>query len=288
MHVVDLLSTNVLYFAVTAALFGLFIGSFLNVVIYRLPIMLERDWKRECCELLEQEVAEDPSLTKFNLVVPRSRCPACKVLIGCLENIPVVSYLLQKGKCKNCSASISIQYPLVELFTAILTGLIAYKFGYGWHAFMAILLAWSLIALAVIDFNTTLLPDNITLPFLWLGILVNYFDLFCSLHDSVLGAVIGYLSLWLVFHLFKLITGKEGMGYGDFKLLALLGAWLGWQYILPIILISSVVGSVIGITLIVTKLLPRDKPTPFGPYLALGGMICLLLGPQVQSILGVF
>lgn len=288
MHVVDLLSTSVLFFAVAAALFGLFIGSFLNVVIYRLPIMLERDWKKECCELLEQEVAEDPSLSKFNLVVPRSRCPACKALIGCFENIPVISYLWQKGKCKNCSASISIQYPLVELFTAILTGLVAYKFGYGWHAFMAILLTWSLIALAVIDFNTTLLPDNITLPFLWLGILVNYFGLFCSLQDSVLGVVIGYLCLWLVFHLFKLITGKEGMGYGDFKLLALLGAWLGWQYILPIILISSVVGSVIGIALIVTKLLPRDKPTPFGPYLALGGIICLLLGSQVQSFLGVF
>lgn len=288
MHVVDLLSTSVFFFAVTAALLGLFIGSFLNVVIYRLPIMLERDWKKECSELLEQGVAEDPSYTKFNLVVPRSRCPACKTLIRSFENIPVISYLWQKGKCKNCSASISIQYPLVELLTAILTGLVAYKFGYGWHAFTAILLAWSLIALAIIDFNTTLLPDNITLPFLWLGILVNYFGLFCSLQDSVLGAVIGYLSLWLVFHLFKLITGKEGMGYGDFKLLALLGAWLGWQYILPIILISSVVGSVIGITLIVTKLLPRDKPTPFGPYLALGGIICLLLGPQVQSILGVF
>ena len=288
MHVVDLLSTNVLFFAATAALLGLFIGSFLNVVIYRLPIMLERGWKRECCELLEQEAVEDPSVTKFNLVMPRSRCPACKTMIRAAENIPVASYLWQKGKCKHCNASISIQYPLVELFTAILTGLIAYKFGYGWQALSAILLTWSLIALAVIDFNTTLLPDNITLPFLWLGILVNYFGLFCSLQDSVLGAVIGYLCLWLVFHLFKLITGKEGMGYGDFKLLALLGAWLGWQYILPIILISSVVGSVIGITLIVTKLLPRDKPTPFGPYLALGGIICLLLGPQVQSILGVF
>ena len=288
MHLVELLSSNLLFFAVTAALFGLFIGSFLNVVIYRLPIMLERSWKKECCELLEQAPQEDSLPSKFNLIVPRSRCPQCDTIISAVENIPVLSYLLQKGKCKHCHASISPQYPLVELATAILTGLVAYKYGFEWQALGAILLTWGLISLAVIDFNTTLLPDNITLPFLWLGILVNYFGLFCSLHDSILGAVIGYLSLWLVFHIFKLITGKEGMGYGDFKLLALLGAWLGWQYILPIILISSIVGSVIGITLIISKLLPRDKPTPFGPYLALGGIICLLLGPQVKSILGIF
>ena len=288
MHLVELLSSNLLFFAVTAALFGLFIGSFLNVVIYRLPIMLERSWKKECCELLEQAPQEDSLPSKFNLIVPRSRCPQCDTIISAVENIPVLSYLLQKGKCKHCHASISPQYPLVELATAILTGLVAYKYGFEWQALGAILLTWGLISLAVIDFNTTLLPDNITLPFLWLGILVNYFGLFCSLQDSILGAVIGYLSLWLVFHIFKLITGKEGMGYGDFKLLALLGAWLGWQYILPIILISSIVGSVIGITLIISKLLPRDKPTPFGPYLALGGIICLLLGPQVKSILGIF
>lgn len=288
MHLIELLSSNLLFFAGTAALFGLFIGSFLNVVIYRLPIMLERGWKQECCELLEHEAEEDRLPQRFNLFVPRSTCPACGTMIGVAENIPVVSYLLQKGKCKHCQASISVQYPLVELFTAILTGLVAYKYGFGWQALGAILLTWSLIALAVIDFNTTLLPDNITLPFLWLGIFANYFELFCSLQDSVLGAIIGYLSLWLVFHIFKLITGKEGMGYGDFKLLALLGAWLGWQYILPVILISSVVGSIIGIFLIVTKLLPRDKPTPFGPYLALGGIICLLLGPQVKSFLGIF
>lgn len=288
MHLIELLSSNLLFFAGTALLFGLFIGSFLNVVIYRLPIMLERSWKQECYELLDQAPKDNDLPHSFNLFVPRSRCPACNTMIGVAENIPVVSYLLQKGKCKHCHASISLQYPLVELFTAIITGLVAYKYGFGWQAFGAIFLTWSLVALAVIDFNTTLLPDNITLPFLWLGIFANYFGLFCSLQDSVLGAIIGYLSLWLVFHIFKLITGKEGMGYGDFKLLALLGAWLGWQYILPIILISSVVGSIIGIFLIVTKLLPRDKPTPFGPYLALGGIICLLLGPQVKSILGIF
>lgn len=288
MHVVDLLSTNLLFFAATAALLGLFIGSFLNVVIYRLPIMLEREWKQQCCELLEQEPTEEAAPARFNLFVPRSRCPSCKTMIRSFENIPVLSFLLKKGKCQHCDASISLQYPLVELFTAILTGLVAYKYGFGLQAFAAILLTWSLIALAVIDFNTTLLPDNITLPFLWFGILVNYFGIFCSLQDSVMGAIVGYMSLWLVFHIFKLITGKDGMGFGDFKLLALLGAWLGWQYILPIILISSVVGSIIGIFLIVTKLLPRDKPTPFGPYLALGGIICLLLGSQVKSFLGIF
>ena len=288
MHVVDLLSTNLVFFVASAAILGLFIGSFLNVVIYRLPIMLERDWKNECNQLLDLETSKTSPSEKFNLVVPRSRCPSCKTTIRSFENIPLLSYLFQKGKCRHCQATISTQYPLVELFTAILTGVTAYKFGFGWQALAALLLVWSLIALAVIDFNTTLLPDNITLPFIWLGILVNYLGLFCSLQDSVVGAMCGYLLLWLVFHLFKLITGKEGMGYGDFKLLALLGAWLGWQYLLPIILISSVVGSVIGITLIVTKLLPRDKPTPFGPYLALGGIICLLFGTQVKSILGSF
>ena len=288
MHVVELLSTNLVFFVASATILGLFIGSFLNVVIYRLPIMLEQDWKNECSLLLELEISKSSLPEKFNLIVPRSRCPSCKATIRSFENIPVLSYLLQKGKCKHCQATISTQYPLVELFTAILTGFTAYKFGFEWQTLAALLLVWSLIALAVIDFNTTLLPDNITLPFLWLGILINFFGLFCTLQDSVVGAMCGYLFLWLVFHLFKLITGKEGMGYGDFKLLALLGAWLGWQYLLPIILISSVVGSVIGIALIVTKLLPRDKPTPFGPYLALGGIICLLFGPQVRSVLGSF
>ncbi len=288
MHVIDLLSANPVLFIGTSVLLGLFIGSFLNVVIYRLPIMLERGWKEECNQLLELETAKDQPNKKFNLIMPRSRCPSCEALIRSHENIPVISYVLQRGKCRHCNAKISSQYPLVELFTAILTGAVAYKIGFSWQTLAAMMLIWALISLAVIDFKTTLLPDNITLPFLWLGILVNYFDLFCSLEDSVLGAMIGYLSLWLIFHGFKLITGKEGMGYGDFKLLALLGAWLGWQFLLPIILISSIVGSVIGITLIITKLLPRDMPSPFGPYLALGGMICLLWGQEVHSLLGMF
>ena len=248
--------------------------------------MLERGWKTECQQLLDIESGDSES--KFNLITPRSQCPSCRHQISSLENIPLISYLIQKGKCRHCGISISIQYPLVELFTGILSGYIAFKFGFEWQTLMALLLAWGLIALAIIDFKTTLLPDNITLPLLWLGIIANYFNLFCSIEDSVLGAVFGYLSLWLVFHVFKLITGKEGMGYGDFKLLALLGAWLGWQYLIAIILISSVVGSIIGVTLIVTKALGRDTPTPFGPYLVLGGIICLLWGNEVKSILGTF
>ena len=283
MQAINLLSTNPVFFIGCSFSLGLLIGSFLNVVIARLPAMLERGWKSECQQLLE---LDNPPTIKFNLVTPRSQCPSCKHIISSLENIPVFSYLIQKGKCRHCGISISAQYPLIEIFTAILTGFIAFKFGFGWQALLAMILGWSLVTLAMIDFKTTLLPDNITLPILWLGIIANYFNLFCSLENSVLGAIFGYLSLWLVFQTFKLITGKEGMGYGDFKLLALLGAWLGWQYLIAIILISSVVGSIIGITLIVTKVLGRDVPTPFGPYLALGGIICLLWGPEVKFILG--
>ena len=285
MHIFELLSTNLVLLTCVCALLGLLIGSFLNVVIARVPVMLERGWKTECQELLELQSDEHPPQTTFNLITPRSQCPSCHHTISSLENIPVLSYLIQRGKCKHCATPISIQYPLVELFTAALTGFIAYKFGFGWQTLTAIFLGWGLIVLSVIDFKTTLLPDNITLPLLWLGIVANYFHVFCSLEDSVLGAVFGYLSLWSVFHVFKLITGKDGMGYGDFKLLALLGAWLGWQYLLAMILISSVLGSIIGITLIVTKVLGKDIPTPFGPYLALAGIICLLWGPEVTSLI---
>ncbi len=248
--------------------------------------MLERGWKTECQLLLD--IDSEETSTRFNLITPRSRCPSCLHQISSLENIPVVSYFLQKGRCRHCASPISIQYPLVEILTGILTALIAYQFGFGWQMLMAMGLCWGLIALAVIDFRTTLLPDNITLPLLWLGIIANYFNLFCTLEESILGAIFGYLSLWLVFQTFKVITGKEGMGYGDFKLLALLGAWLGWQYLIAIILIASVVGSIIGIFLIVTKVLGRDVPTPFGPYLALGGIICLLWGNEVRSLLSIF
>lgn len=286
MQIISLLDSNLPFLTSCAFVFGLLIGSFLNVVISRLPIMLEQGWKSECRELLDISVDEDHKKS-FNLFTPRSHCPACKHQISSLENIPLISYLVQKGRCRHCGTSIS-KYPLVELFTGLLTAYIAIEFGFEWKTFMAMLLAWSLITLAMIDFKTTLLPDNITLPLLWLGIIANYFNLFCSLEDSILGAIFGYMSLWFVFKVFKLITGKEGMGYGDFKLLALLGAWLGWQYLVAIILISSVVGSIIGITLIATKVLGRDVPTPFGPYLALGGIICLLWGDSVKSLLGTF
>ena len=287
MQIFDLLSTDAVFLVVCSFIFGLLIGSFLNVVIYRLPIMLERGWKSECLALLDKPAGHD-SDQPFNLISPRSQCPACKHTISSFENIPVVSYLLQKGKCRHCGASICIQYPLIELFTAALTGYIAYRVGYGWQALAACFFAWGLLALAAIDFRTTLLPDNITLPLLWLGLIVNYFDVFCSLEDSLLGAVFGYLSLWAIFHIFKIITGKQGMGYGDFKLLALLGAWLGWQYLIAIILISSVLGSIIGISLMLTKALNRQTPMPFGPWLALAGIVCLLWGPQVTSIFSHF
>ncbi|MDW3096323.1 MAG: prepilin peptidase [Gammaproteobacteria bacterium] len=286
MQLLHLLNTNLVFFISCSVVLGLLIGSFLNVVITRLPVILERGWKSECQQLLAIDNSAADELQKFNLITPRSQCPSCKHIISSLENIPLLSYLFQKGKCRHCGTSISAQYPLIELFTALFTGLIAFKFGFNWQALFAMVLGWSLITLAMIDFRTTLLPDNITLPILWLGIIANYFNLFCSLEESVLGAIFGYLSLWLVFQVFKLITGKEGMGYGDFKLLALLGAWLGWHYLIAIILISSVVGSIIGISLIVTKILGRDVPTPFGPYLALGGIICLIWGPEVKSLFG--
>ena len=283
MAIFESLVVNPTLFVAYAIVIGLLIGSFLNVVIYRIPIMLEREWQGDCRELLEIDNPENQE--KFNLIIPRSRCPSCNELIRALENIPVVSYLLQGGKCKHCRTPISIQYPLIEIFTGIITGIAAYKFGVSWQMAASAVLLWALIALAAIDFKTTLLPDNITLPILWLGIIVNYFEVFCSLEESILGAIFGYLSLWVVFKTFKLITGKDGMGYGDFKLLALLGAWLGSAYLLPIILISSVVGSVLGILFIATKIIKREAVIPFGPYLALGGLICLLWGPEVAKLL---
>lgn len=287
MEIIDFLAANPAFFISSATVIGLLIGSFLNVVIYRLPIMLEREWQTDCRALLEIENSSLPT-DQFNLIKPRSRCPDCNSLIGAMENIPLISYLLQGGKCKNCQSAISIQYPFIEIFTAIITGFCAYQFGVTWQMAAGVVLLWALICLAAIDFKTTLLPDNITLPFLWLGIIANYFEVFCTLEESVLGAIFGYLSLWIVFTTFKFITGKDGMGYGDFKLLALLGAWLGSTYLLPIILISSVVGSVLGILLISSKIIARQTAIPFGPYLALGGMICLLWGTEVTRLLPTF
>ena len=262
---------------------GAFIGSFLNVVIHRIPVMLERQWKNECQELLGPET-DAPALPKYNLSVPRSHCPACNHQVKAIENIPVISYLFLKGKCSNCGAKISAQYPFVELLTAIFTLIIVWKFGFSVQTLGGIIFTWFLIALSGIDIKTQLLPDNLTFPFLWLGIIFNLFSTYTDLNSSVLGAIFGYLALWSVFHLFKLITGKEGMGYGDFKLLAALGAWLGWQVLPLIILLSSAVGAIIGIFMIVSKLQERSQPIPFGPYLAVAGWIAMLYGNQLIAL----
>lgn len=260
---------------------GLSVGSFLNVVIYRLPIMMQREWKQECLEFLEHPAQEESE--KFNLAVPRSRCGQCGHQITALENIPLLSYLYLKGKCSNCKTSISTQYPLVELFTGIISLLVAWHFGVGIQTIAALLFSWCLIAASGIDIGHKLLPDNITLPLLWLGILLSFFDVFVDLESSVIGAMAGYMSLWSVFIIFKLITGKEGMGYGDFKLLAVLGAWAGWKMIFVIILTSSVVGAVVGITMILLKFNQRETQIPFGPYLAGAGWIALLWGSQLSQ-----
>lgn len=267
-----------------AIILGLLVGSFLNVVIHRLPIMLQRSWKSDCCELLEIENSDNSNNSKpYNLVVPASTCPNCGHKIRAWENIPVISYLFLKGKCAGCKNSISIRYPIVEAVTGLLSGLMIYQFGATAEGGLLLILLWSLIALTMIDIDTQLLPDNITLPLLWLGILVNSFGLFTSLEESVYGAAAGYLSLWGVFWLFKLLTKKEGMGYGDFKLLAVFGAWLGWQALPLIILLSSFVGAVIGIAGIM--ILGRDKnvPIPFGPYLAIAGLIALFWGDAITQ-----
>jgi leader peptidase (prepilin peptidase)/N-methyltransferase len=273
-------------FVTLSCLIGLLVGSFLNVVIHRLPKMMEREWKAQCAELSGSEpVLEAP----YNLLSPGSACPHCHHKIGALENIPVVSYLLLRGKCKNCHAPISIRYPVVETITALLSTFAAWHFGFGLAGLAAILFIWALIALTCIDLDTQLLPDNITLPLLWLGLLFNLLNAFTSLSNAVVGAVCGYLILWSVYWMFKLVTGKEGMGYGDFKFLAAIGAWLGWQMLPLVILLSSVVGAVVGITLIVAVKRGKDIPIPFGPYLAGGGLIALFWGTQLtQSYLQLF
>ena len=286
MNYVQLLANNTLLLILYTGVLGLLVGSFLNVVIVRLPVMLERQWKHDCQALLNKQPSK-PDAAPFNLLTPRSHCPQCKHVIGILENIPVISYLVLRGKCSNCASPIPIQYPLVEFSSALISILVVISYGVSLQSLMALVLIWSLIALAVIDLKTSLLPDSITLPLVWLGLLANNFGLFCSLQDSLMGAVFGYLSLWLVYQIFKLLTGKEGMGYGDFKLLALLGAWLGWQFLIPIVLLSSVSGSVIGVSLIWFKKLPRDTAIPFGPYLVSGGLICLLWSNHVKSLFNI-
>jgi len=280
MSFIELLQTAPAFFIGMSLIFGLMVGSFINVVIHRLPKMMEIGWHQQCADLRgEDHVPSAP----YNLMVPRSACPHCNHTISAWENIPVISYLLLRGKCKGCDAAISPRYPIIEAASGILGAYAAWHFGFGWAAAGALLLIWALLALTMIDVDTQLLPDDITLPLLWAGLLFNLFGVFTDLHSAVLGAVIGYLALWCVYWLFKLTTGKEGMGYGDFKLLAALGAWLGWQLLPLIIILSSMVGAVVGITLMVAFKHGREVPIPFGPYLAGGGLIALFWGQTLTQ-----
>jgi len=302
-------------FIILMSVLGLLVGSFLNVVIYRLPVMMKQQWREQCHEFLNQppqgsglpgikpfkQPLKSRSMPRFwkglqdsrtdngqicetfNLFRPRSRCPNCKKLITAFQNIPVISYLFLKGRCSNCRNRISIRYPLIELVSAILTGFIAWHFGYSLQTMFAVVLTWSLICLSMIDFDHQLLPDDITMPLLWMGIVCNIFSLFTNIYSSLSGAILGYGILWLIFISFKLLTGKEGMGYGDFKLLAMLGAWLGWEMLPFIVLLSSMLGAVIGVSLIFTGKLGRNIPIPFGPYLAVAGWIALVWGREITD-----
>ena len=277
---IELLQTSPPLMAVCTGVFGLLVGSFLNVVIHRLPKMMEAEWHQQCAELRGEEVAAVPT---YNLVVPRSACPACGHRIGALENIPILSWLALRGRCRGCGVGISVRYPLVEGLCGLLSAWLAFRLGPGWALAGALLFTWALLAAAFIDLDTTLLPDDITLPLLWLGLLVNLRATFVPLEDAVIGAAAGYLSLWSVYWLFKLATGKEGMGFGDFKLLAAIGAFLGWKMLPAVILLSSVVGAAVGIGLIVLARHGRGKPIPFGPYLAAAGMLALVWGEHINQ-----
>ena len=278
--ITTIFSNDPAIFITFSVLLGLMIGSFLNVVIYRLPKMMEREWHNNCLELQGKEV---PAQDKLSLSFPRSACPKCNHQISALENIPVVSYLFLGGKCKGCKTKISMRYPLVEALTGALLGLVAYEFGYSTTTIFAWIFTLALITLTFIDFDTQLLPDDITLPLLWLGLLFNLNAGFTDIKSAVIGAAVGYLILWSVYWLFKLATGKEGMGYGDFKLLAAIGAWFGWQLIPAVILLSSVLGATIGIGLILMRGKTGNTAIPFGPFLALGGIAALFFGQQLAS-----
>lgn len=287
------LAANPAVFIAVIFILGLLVGSFLNVVIHRLPIMLEKQWSEQCKLLLEEHQKKEPSSTAdsnqepktevYNLVWPGSHCPNCQQEIRAWQNIPVISYLFLGGKCSSCNQKISIRYPLVELITGLMAAGIAMHFGVTSQTLFALLFLWSLISLTLIDIDHQLLPDNITLPLLWLGLIANLFGQFASVEDAICGAIGGYLSLWLVYWAFKLLTGKEGMGYGDFKLLAALGAWLGYQLLPLIILLSAFVGAVVGISMIMIKGRDKEIPIPFGPYLAAAGFIAMLWGDTLVS-----
>lgn len=277
------LASNPALSVVVVGVLGLIIGSFLNVVIHRLPVMLERNWRRQCRELTGADQPDAHDEETFNLITPRSRCPHCSHPVTALQNIPIISFIWLKGRCAACGHPISWRYPVVELLTAVLSMVTVWHFGVTLAGFAALLLTWSLIALAAIDLDHQILPDAITLPLIWVGLLVNLYPnpTFAPLGSAVIGAVAGYLSLWIVFHIFKLLTGKEGMGYGDFKLFAAFGAWLGWQNLPLIILLASFVGAVMGVAIIALAGRDRRLPIPFGPFLCAAAWIALLWGTDI-------
>ena len=286
LDVITVMQSQLWFYLLTVGLVSLCVGSFLNVVIYRLPLMMQREWQTECRVLLADDLKPTKAANTeaaFNLVKPNSTCPKCKTAIKPWQNIPVISWLLLKGRCASCSNPISIRYPIVEMLTAILSLIVAYTFGATEQALLYILITWVLVALTFIDIDHMLLPDQLTLPLVWLALIAAVMGITISPTDAIIGAACGYLSLWSVFWLFKLITGKEGMGYGDFKLLAVFGALLGWQSLLTIILLSSVVGAVIGIALLSIQGKDKATPIPFGPYLAIAGWVTLLWGSQLQA-----
>lgn len=299
MSVIALLAGSPALFIGTCLVLGLVVGSFLNVVIYRLPIMLDRQWRAQCADVLGEAAVATVAAgvpERFDLLVPRSACPACRAPIPAAHNIPLISWLILRGRCARCGAAISVRYPIVELLTGALSALVAWKFGFGWPALAALVFTWFLIALTCIDLDTQLLPDSLTLPLLWIGLTLGLFasrsgdaPVPVDLRSSVIGAIAGYVSLWSVYHLFRLLTGKEGMGYGDFKLFAALGAWLGWQMLLPVILIAAAAGAVVGITVLSVRRQHSSTPIAFGPFLAASGWLMLMVGRElVERYLGLF
>lgn len=284
MELLHLLEASPLLFAIAAGALGLIMGSFLNVVVHRLPTMLHNTWSRECSEHMGDNPAEPLVQEPFNLLIPASRCPQCGHRITALENIPVISYLLLRGRCSGCGVGIPLRYPAVEVFTAALSVITALHFGYSVQALAALAFTWALMPLFLIDFDIQILPDSITLPLLWGGLLLSLFNVFVDSQTSIIGAAVGYLSLWSIYHLFKLATGKEGMGFGDFKLLGAIGAWTGWQALPVVILFSSVVGAGIGIALILFKGRDHSQPMPFGPFLAAAGWMTLLWGKDIINL----
>ncbi|MBQ0725059.1 MAG: prepilin peptidase [Cycloclasticus sp.] len=283
MELLHTFEQNAFFFYLSLGLLGLIVGSFLNVVIYRLPIMLQKNWRIECLSFLQQDDPQQTVDEPFNLSQPRSRCPSCKQAITALENIPVISYIFLMGRCRHCRSPISIRYPIIELLSAALALIIAFEFGVSLQTGFAVIFTWVLICLTMIDIDTQLLPDSITLPLLWLALFASLLNIFVDPTTAIIGALAGYLSLWCVFWLFKLITGKEGMGYGDFKLLAAIGALLGWQLLPLVIILSAFSGAVIGISMIVFKGQNKHKAIPFGPYLSIAAFIALIWGDTINA-----